>query len=118
MARGELFEVNEIKRCRTNLTLVEREQAIRKIIKYARMGIQYFYTLRETCAILHCSYDELNTILYSYRLDAVLFLSVYRVPWYDLAGYLIDDEDDDLEEALDEYLQAIARRNLGETVSA
>jgi hypothetical protein len=113
MADGELFELNDIKQCKTELSTEEREKTIQDIIRNARLGIKYFYTLRETCRILRCTYDELMTILSWYRLDAVLFRSVYRVPWYDLCGYLLDSEDDDLEEALDEYLQTITRRNSG-----
>jgi hypothetical protein len=111
MAAGELFELSDIKQCRTELTTEECENALQNIIGNARLGIKYFYTLRETCGILHCTYDELMTILSRYRLDAVLFRSVYRVSWYGLCEYLLDSEDDNLEEALDEYLQAIARRN-------
>jgi hypothetical protein len=109
MVTGELFEPNDIKQCRAELTAAERENALRDSIRNARLGIKYFYTLRETCGILRCTYDELMTILSRYRLDAVLFRSVYRVPWYSLCEYLLDSEDDDLKEALDEYLQAIAR---------
>ncbi|MDR0878968.1 MAG: hypothetical protein LBN21_13045 [Treponema sp.] len=111
MAAGELFELNDIKQCRTELTAEERDNALQNIIRNTRLGIKYFYTLRETCGILRCTYDELMTMLSRYRLDAVLFRSVYRVPWYGLCEYLLDSEGDDLEEALDEYLQAIARRN-------
>jgi hypothetical protein len=113
MAAEELFELNDIKQCRAELTANEREEAVHDIARNARLGIKYFYTLRETCRILRCTYDELMTILSRYRLDAVLFRSVYRIPWYDLCGYLLDSKDDDLEEALDEYLQANARRNSG-----
>lgn len=112
MARGELFTTNDIRECRKPLSRAESETAAGSIIRNARMGIQYFYSLREACGIMHCTYDELMTILSLYRLDAVLFLSAYRIPWWDLAGYLLEG-DNDLEEALDEYLRKIARRNSG-----
>jgi hypothetical protein len=112
MAAGELFELNEVKQCRTPLTRGEREETVRDIIKLARHGAKYFYTLRQAAAALHCTYDEILTIVSTYRLDAVLFLSAYRILWSDLCGYLLD-WDDDLEEALDEYLRSIARRDIG-----
>ncbi|MDR2186366.1 MAG: hypothetical protein LBO80_11985 [Treponema sp.] len=112
MAPNELFEIEEIKRCRFPLTPAGREKAVREIINKARLNTKFFYTLKETCGILHCSYDELLTLINRYRLDVVLFLSAYRVPWWDLCGYLLDPEDD-LEEALDEYLRTISRRKAG-----
>jgi hypothetical protein len=117
MAAGELFEASELKQCRISLTPEERRDAAGNIIKLVRCGIKYFYTLREAAAILHCSYDEILTIIADYRLDVVLFLSAYRVPWYGLCEYLMD-WDDDLEEALDEYLRSIARRTLDENKPA
>jgi hypothetical protein len=109
MAKGELFDISEIKVCRGSLTKEKREVSAREIIQRARMRIKYFYTLRETCGILHCSYDELLTLITKYRLDVIFFLSARRIPWWDLAGFMLDT-DDDLEEALHEYLQAIARK--------
>jgi hypothetical protein len=110
MAAGELFSGAELRQARTALSAEQREAAVRNIIRRTRLGVKYFYTLQEACAILHCSYDELYTVLHRFRLDAVLFLTAYRIPWYEICAYLLDN-DDDLEEALDEYLQAIARRN-------
>jgi hypothetical protein len=113
MASNELFDLEDIKQCRSPLTAADRENTIRNIIRKVKLGAKFFYTLKETCGILHCSYDELLTIINQYRLDVITFLSVYRIPWWDLCGYLIDEPEDDLEEALNEYLRAIARRNSG-----
>jgi hypothetical protein len=110
MGTGELFGREELRQAKAALTPARREAAIRDVIKSARLGAKYFYTLREACAILRVSYDELDTILYRYRLDAVLFLTAYRIPWYEICSYLLDDEDD-LEEALDEYIKANTRRD-------
>ncbi|EMB19920.1 hypothetical protein [Treponema denticola] len=109
MAKGELFE--NLREYRTALSQQERETAVKGLIQNARIAGKYFYSLKETCAILHCSRDELQTILHQFRLDAVLFLGVYRIPWYDLAGFILDDHDDTLQEDLNEYLQEIIRRN-------
>jgi len=112
MATGDLFTIEEIRQCRGTLTTEKREKVIAELVKKAVMGIKYFYSLRETCALLHISYDELKTIVSRYKVDIVLFLSVYRIPWYDLAGYLLDDETDDLEEALYEYLDTISKKRI------
>jgi hypothetical protein len=114
MAKGELFEISEIKQCRKPLSQAEREAAVWEIIKKTRLGIKYFYSLREAGGILHHTYDELLTLIAEYRLDVVLFLSVRKIPWWDLAAFILD-EDDDMEEALNEYLQAIARRHTGQS---
>jgi hypothetical protein len=114
MAKGELFEIREIKQCRKPLSQTEREAAVREIIKKTRLGIKYFYSLREAGGILHRTRDEIQTLIAEYRLDVILFLSVRRVPWWDLAAFILD-EDDDMEEALNEYLQAIARRHTGQS---
>jgi predicted DNA-binding ribbon-helix-helix protein len=111
VASNELFSLEDIKQCRSPLTTADRENAVRNIIRKVKLNTKFFYTLKETCGILHCTYDELLTIINQYRLDVVMFLSVYRIPWWDLCGYLIDEPEDDLEEALNEYLRSIARRN-------
>jgi hypothetical protein len=113
MAAGDLFEIDDIKQCRTPLSLADREKAVREVIRNADLGIKYFYKLREACGILHRSYDELNTILAVYKIDAVFFLDAQRIPWYDLCGYLLDEGDIELEEAFYEYLRSINRRHPG-----
>jgi hypothetical protein len=111
MAVGELFEAIELKQCRGELSREKKEETVKIIVRNARLGLKYLYTLRETGGLLRCSCDELDTILHRYRLDAVLFLSVPRIPWYELCGYLLEDKEDDLEEALDEYLLSLPRRS-------
>jgi hypothetical protein len=114
MARGELFDIGDLKQCRKPLSQTERDAAVREIISRARLGIKYFYSMREAGGILHRTYDEVLTLTTEYRLDVVLVLSVRRIPWWDLAAFILD-EDDDMEEALNEYLQAIARRHAGQS---
>jgi predicted DNA-binding ribbon-helix-helix protein len=111
MAAGDLFDLDDIKQCRAPLSPEERKAAAMGIIRLVRYGAKFFYTLREAAAVLHCTYDEILTLISDYRLDAILFLSAYRIPWYGLCEYLLD-WDDDLKEALDEYLRSIARRDL------
>ena len=110
MAKGELFDISEIQQCRQPLSQEGQDSAVKEIIRHAKLGIKYFYSLREACGILHCSYDELMTTIALYQIDVVLFRTAYKIPWWDLAGYILD-KDDDLEDALNEYLRKIARRN-------
>ena len=103
MPKGELFE--DLRPCRPPLTPQERKMTVQRIVTMAQTACKYFYTLKETCAILHCSYDELQTILHQFRLDAVLFLDAYRIPWFDLAGFIIDDPNDTLEKDYNDYVR-------------
>ena len=107
MARNELFE--DLRSFRLPLDDVLRRKAIGELVVSAKYGIKFFYTLREACAILHISYDEMNTLIRFYLLDVVAFRDAYRVPWWSLAEYLIDP-DDDLEGELDECLRTRYRQ--------
>jgi len=110
MARGELFDSSDIRQCRQPLCLQDKDTLVKEIIQNAKRGVKYFYSIREACGILRCTYDEMMTTLAAYRLDAILFRAVYRIPWWELAGYILDDCND-LEGALDEYLQKNLRRS-------
>jgi len=114
MATGELFD--DLRELRTPLSDEQRKAAIDDVVMRARFGVRYFYTLREACAILHASYDEMNTLMHLYKLDVVALRDAYRVPWWSIAEYLID-QDDDLEGAIDEYLRSRHRRP-GQTVGS
>lgn len=107
MAKQELFE--NLKTYRCSLQKEERDNAVKLLVKKAKLKAQYFYSLKETCAILHCSKAELQTIIHQYRLDVVLFSGVYRVPWYDLSGFILDDPEDTLQEDLNEYIRILIR---------
>lgn len=102
MPRGELFE--DLRVYREPLTENQRKVEVDTIIQAVRYGQKFFYTLKEACAILHISYDEMNTLIRFYQLDVVTFRDVYRVPWWSLAEYLLDPEDA-LERELDECLR-------------
>lgn len=107
MPSNELFD--DLRQFREPLTERQRLAAIDELAMHAKLGIRYFYTLREACAILHCSYDEMNTLIHLYRLDVVTFRDAYRVPWWALAEYLIDPEDE-IEEEIDELIRSRYRQ--------
>ena len=41
-----------------------------------------------------------------YYIDATVLGTIYRIPWYALAEYILDQNDDGLTEALDEFIQS------------
>ena len=103
MRRGELFDLPEL---RTPLLPAQREGVSRKIINAARLGVKYTYTVKETCGILNLSRDMVDYLIHFYRLDALALGVIYRIPWYSLAEYLLDMDDDGMNEALYEYIQS------------
>jgi hypothetical protein len=102
MRTGELFDSLQL---RQPLSAKQRKAAIDDLILQAHLGHKYFYTLYEACAVLHVSYDEMVTLIHFYKLDAVSFRGTYRVSWWAIAEYLLD-VDDDIEEALGEYIRS------------
>ena len=104
---NELFSVSEL---RQPLTPEEKNALIRRIIRNARLGIQYMYEVREAAGMMHISYDEIQTLLNFYRLDCVVIRdTIIRIPWWSFAEYLIDPADD-METALQEYLKSLPHR--------
>jgi excisionase family DNA binding protein len=102
MRRGELFDLTEL---RIPLTPDQKNSALRRIIYAARCSARYTYTIKEACGILNISRDEIDHLIRFYRLDALALGVIYRIPWYSLAEYLLDT-DDDLEEVFDEYIRS------------
>ena len=98
MARFDLFP--DINQYRAPLTESERQDKIESVVTLARLGAKYMYTLQEAAGICHMSYDEIQTAVHLYRLDAAHILTTVRVPWWSLAEYLIDPAND-----IDRYFQ-------------
>ncbi|WP_059369578.1 hypothetical protein [Treponema endosymbiont of Eucomonympha sp.] len=105
MARGELFDLREL---RAPLSPQERDTLARQIIRSARLGAKFFYAPDECAGILRLSYDEILAKLKLLKIDCILILSIMRVPWWSLAGYLIDPGDD-IDAAVYEYLDSLPR---------
>ena len=108
MARMELFD--NLKQYRCPLSAAQRDDAVRFLIKNARIALKYFYTMKQSCAFLHCSIDELQTLLHFYKVDVILFRDAYRVPWYSLAGFLLMQEQDTLWEDMYAYIRTMPRK--------
>ena len=102
MKRGELFNLVEL---RTPLTPDQKNSALRFIVDAARLGVKYFYTIKETCGILSLSRDEIDLLIHLYRLDSLVLRRIFRIPWYSIAEYLLDTEDD-IEEVFGEFIRS------------
>jgi len=102
MRRGELFDLTEL---RIPLTPDQKNSALCRIVYAARYGAQYTYTIKAACGILGISRDSMDYLINTYRLDAIVIGTVYRIAWYSLAEYIIEPADD-IDKAFDEFIQS------------
>ena len=106
----ELFSISDLSDLRQLLTPEEKDALIDRIIRFARLGRQYMYDVREAAGLMHISYDEIQTLLNFYKLDCTVIKdTIVRIPWWSLAEYLIDPAED-VENALQEYLKTLPHR--------
>ena len=111
----ELFFISEL---RQPLTPEEKDALIDRIIRYARLGCQYMYEVREAAGLMHISYDEIQTLLNFYKLDCIVIKdTIVRIPWWSLAEYLIDPAED-MENAFQDYLKSLPKGSLSNKKSA
>lgn len=103
----ELFSISDLRQL---LSPEEKDALIDRIIRFARLGRQYMYDVREAAGLMHISYDEIQTLLNFYKLDCIVIKdTIVRIPWWSLAEYLIDPADD-METALQDYLKALPHK--------
>ena len=96
----------------------QKNELIHSVINNAQIGHRYMYEVRETCGMLHVTYDEMQTLLNYYKLDCVIIRdTIVRIPWWSLAEYLIDPADD-VETAMYEYLKSLPHGRLGNKKTA
>ncbi len=98
----ELFDQADLKQ---SMDASQKASAVKKIVEEARLADKFFYSTKEVYSILHCSRSELYRMLGLYRLDAVLFRNALRIPWYDLAAFILLDSDDTIEEDYYDYFR-------------
>ena len=111
----ELFSISEL---RQPLSPREKDALIDRIIRFARLGRQYMYEVREAAGLMHISYDEIQTLLNFYKLDCIVIKdTIVRIPWWSLAEYLIDPAED-MENALQDYLKSLPHREPEEKLTA
>jgi len=102
MRRGELFDLTEL---RVPLSPSQKEAVLRRIVNAARLGAQYTYTIKEAAGILSVSRDVMDYLIHSYRIDSLAIKTIYRIPWYSLAEYILEPGED-IDEVFDEYIQS------------
>lgn len=95
--------------CFAPLTEEQRITAAKDIIKSAKYGVKYAYSMSEIAGILHWSYDQMFDAIHFFKLDAYQILSIVRIPWWSLAEYLIDPAED-VEYLFQKYLEKIPRK--------
>ena len=99
-----LFTYEELKQ--SPLTQIQKKELLKELKVRADFGAQYLYDVKITAAMLHLSYDEMQTLIYSYKIDAVAVRASIKIPWWSISEYIIDPADD-LEEALDFSLSSM-----------
>lgn len=97
--------------CCAPLTEQQRINAAKDVIKQAKYGVKYAYTMSEVAGILHWSYDQIFDAIHFFKLDAYQILSLVRVPWWSFAEYLIDPAED-VDDLFQKYLDKIPRKKL------
>lgn len=104
-----LFTYEELKQ--PPLTQTQKKDLLKELKHRADFGAQYLYDVKITAAMLHLSYDEMQTLIYSYKIDAVAVRASIKIPWWSISEYIIDPADD-LEEALRNYVQSLPHRRI------
>lgn len=102
----ELFDLSELIQ---PLTQEDKENLVAEIVKSAKLGRQFMYGVRETAGMLHITYDEIQTLLCTYRLDAINVLTAIRIPWWSLCEYLLDPAED-IDKMVDKYIKTIPQK--------
>lgn len=105
--QNQLFKTCENTQC--PLTKTQRNTLAAEITEKAKLKAQYFYTIKETCAILKISYSAILRRINLYKLDVVMFRNVMRIPWYDLTAFILTDAEDTLEQDYYEYFNKKAK---------
>lgn len=104
-----LFTNEELKQ--PGLTEDEKECLIQKLIDRAELGVQFLYGVYETADMLRLTIDEIQGLIYSYRLDCTSIRTTLRIPWWSICEYLIDPAED-VDKAVAEYLKTLPQKHL------
>lgn len=109
MGKLELFTRDEYKQ--PDLTAEDKEYLIKKLIYQAKYGMQYLYGVYETANMLRVTIDQMQGLIYSYKLDCTSIRTVLRVPWWSICEYLIDPAED-LDKAVAEYMRSLPQKQM------
>lgn len=108
MKKNELFTNEELKQ--PDLTAQEKEDIIQNLIDRAELGVQFLYGVYETANMLRLTIDEMQGLIYSYRLDCTSIRTTLRIPWWSICEYLIDPAED-VDKAVAEYLKTLPQKH-------
>lgn len=103
----QLFSNEELKQ--PELSAEEKYALIHKLIDRAKFGVQFLYGVNETANMLRLTIDEMQGLIYSYKLDCTSIRTTLRVPWWSICEYLIDPADD-VDKAVTDYLKSLPQK--------
>lgn len=109
MAKLELFTRDEYKQ--PDLTAEDKEYLIQKLIYQAKYGMQYLYGVYETANMLRLTIDQMQGLIYSYKLDCTSIRTALRVPWWSICEYLIDPAEN-VDKAVAEYIRSLPQKQM------
>lgn len=107
MKTTSLFTKEELKQ--PALTDADKNTIIHDLIRRAKLGAQYLYDVYETASMLRLTIDEIQGLIYSYRLDCTRIRTSLRVPWWSICEYLIDPAED-LDKAVEDYWKTLPHK--------
>ena len=108
MRETELFIKEELKQ--PVLSAEDKEEIIENLIRRAKLGVQFLYDVNETAQMLRLTIDEMQGLIYSYRLDCTSIRTTLRIPWWSICEYLIDPAED-VDKAVAEYLKTLPQKH-------
>ena len=109
MAKLELFTRDEYKQ--PDLTEEDKEYLIQKLIYQANYRMQYLYGVYETANMLRLTIDQMQGLIYSYKLDCTSIRTALRFPWWSICEYLIDPAED-VDKAVAEYIRSLPQKQM------
>lgn len=108
MRETELFIKEELKQ--PVLSAEDKEEIVENLIRRAKLGVQFLYDVNETAQMLRLTIDEMQGLIYSYRLDCTSIRATLRIPWWSICEYLIDPAED-VDKAVAEYLKTLPQKH-------
>ena len=108
MRETELFIKEELKQ--PVLSAEDKEAIVENLIRRAKLGVQFLYDVNETAQMLRLTIDEMQGLIYSYRLDCTSIRTTLRIPWWSICEYLIDPAED-VDKAVAEYLKTLPQKH-------
>jgi hypothetical protein len=107
----QFFDSEELRQ--PALSADEKENLIHALIERANLGVQFLYGVNDTANMLRLTIDEMQGLIYSYRLDCTSIRTTLRIPWWSICEYLIDPAED-VDKAVAEYIKSLPHKSLEE----